>query len=246
MEAWRFTPVGVEPYSTRAPASCASATPPGAQSWLLRRAPSPNPDVHPRIKTAPNRAFRCGDLRCCTLWIEIDLVPRRLDHYTRGQAMDRTRISRDDLQEMFDGVVQQTHECRHAYVGKVALVPPDVTGCNWAISSTSDAGKPACDEKLSAVTAVWKRKYVLRVTSQFAHNGVDAYLEAILLPEGGAWRYVGTWALLTAISGSRIGCTAESCDDPQQAIGSAGTMVRDIIDAYTADTEQATDDVGEK
>jgi hypothetical protein len=156
--------------------------------------------------------------------------------------MDRTRISRDELQEMFDAVVEQTHECRHAYVGKVTLVAPDLTGCNWAISSTSDAGKPACDEKLSTVTAAWQRKYVLRVTSHFAHNGIEAYLEAILLPEGGAWRYVGTWALLTAISGSRIGCTAESFDDPQQAIGSAGKMVRDVIDAVTAENEQIADD----
>ena len=152
--------------------------------------------------------------------------------------MDRTRITRDKLQEMFEVVTQQTHECRNAYVGKVTLVPPDETGCNWAISMTADARDPACDEMLAKVTDVWRRTYVIRVTSEFAHQGVDAYLEAILLPANGVWRYVGTWALLAEVNGPRMGCTSESFEDPQKAIGAAGTMVRDVIDANAAQVAQ--------
>ena len=152
--------------------------------------------------------------------------------------MDRTRISRDRLQEMFEALVQHTNECRNAYIGKVALVAPDDTGCNWTISTTSDARDPACDEILGKAIDVWRRAYVIRVTSEFSHNGIGAYLEAILLPEDGGWRYVGSWALLTRLNAPRMGCTAESFDDPQDAIGAAGKMAREIIDMAAADGEQ--------
>ena len=149
--------------------------------------------------------------------------------------MDRTRITRDKLQEMFDTLVQQAPECRNAYIGKVTLVAPDATGCNWTISTTSDARDPRCDEMLAKVTEVWRKTYVIRVASQFAHNGVETYLEALLLPEGAAWRYVGSWTLLTRMQGPRMGCTLESFDDPQDAIGAAGRTVRDVIDVALAE-----------
>jgi hypothetical protein len=158
------------------------------------------------------------------------------DHQaTKAVRMDRTRITREKLQEMFDTLVQEAPECRNAYPGKVALVAPDASGCNWTISTTSDARYPGCDEMLAKVTDVWRRTYVIRVASQFAHNGVETYLEALLLPEDGAWRYVGSWTLLTRMPGSRMGCTLESFDDPQDAIGAAGRMVRDVIDAALAE-----------
>ena len=155
------------------------------------------------------------------------------------------RISREKLQEMFETVTQQTHECRNAYVGKVTLVPPDATGCNWTISTTSEATNPACDEMLAKVTETWRRTYVIRVASEFAHDGVDAYLEAVLLPENGEWRYVGSWALLTPIKGARMGCTVESFDDPQKAIGAAGRLARDVIEAAAFDVARQRAPQGE-
>jgi hypothetical protein len=156
--------------------------------------------------------------------------------------MDRIRITREKLQEMFEVVAQQTPECRHAYLGKVALVPPDAAGCNWVITSTPDAGDPACDQMLAKVTGIWRSTYVIRVASAFTHDGVEAYLEAVLLPENGAWRYVGTWTMVTEIKGSRMGCTLESFDDPQRAIGAAGLLARSVIESAVAERAERQDE----
>jgi hypothetical protein len=74
------------------------------------------------------------------------------------------------------------------------------------------------------------------------HDGVEAYLEAVLLPEDGAWRYVGTWTMLTAIQGPRMGCTVESYDDPLRAIGAAGSLARSMIDAVAAEQSEREDE----